>query len=83
MTKQSLSIYDYSYSVFFDTMPNEEMIKQNKSKIIEKNGVHFAEVDSLSSAVINENKKIVHQDGTIQNFPKERLIINRKRILYH
>ena len=47
-------IYDYSYSAFFDKMPNEEILKQNKSKAIEKNGVHFAEVDSTSSAVINK-----------------------------
>ena len=67
-------IYDYSYSAFFDKMPNEEILKQNKSKAIEKNGVHFAEVDSTSSAVINKNKKIMHLDGRTEGLPKERLI---------
>ena len=67
-------VYDYTYSAFFDTMPNEEILKQNKSKAIEKNGVHFAEVDSTSSAVINKNKKIMHLDGRTEDLPKERLI---------
>ena len=67
-------IYDYSYSVDFNITPNEEMIQRNKSKTIEKNGIHYAEVDSLSSSVINENKKIIYKDGRREDMPKERLI---------
>ena len=67
-------IKDYSKSIFFNELPNENTIEQYKSKTIEKNGIHFAEVDTLSCSVINENNKILHQDGTIQDLSKTRLI---------
>ena len=67
-------IYDYSKSVFFDYMPNEEQIKRYESKKVEKNGIHFAEVDTLSCAVIDQNKVIVQIDGNRQDLPKTRLV---------
>lgn len=67
-------IKDYSKSIFFNELPNENTIEQYKSKTIEKNGIHFAEVDTLSCSVISENNKIIHQDGTIQDLPKTSLI---------
>ena len=67
-------IYDYSKSVFFDYMPNEEQIKRYESKKVEKNGIHFAEVDTRSCAVIDQNKVIVQLDGNRQDLPKTRLV---------
>jgi len=67
-------MYDYSKSIYFETMPNEEKIRQNKSKTVEKNGIHYAEVDSFSCSVINQDKKIVHRDGNIEDLPDTRLI---------
>ena len=69
-------IKDYSKSVFLNSSPNENenVFEQYKSKTIEKNGVHYAEVDSLSCSVINKNNKILHIDGTVQDLPKNRLI---------
>ena len=67
-------IYDYSKYVYFQTMPNEETIKQNKSKTVEKNGIHFAEVDSFSCSVINKDKKILHRGGNTEDLPDTRLI---------
>jgi len=67
-------IYDYSYSIDFTITPNEETIKKNKSKTVEINGIHFAEVDSRSCSVINENKTIIHKDFTKEKLPKERFI---------
>lgn len=68
-------IHDYSKSVFLMTIPNEEdIIMKYRSKTVEKNGIHFAEVDTLSCSVINENKKIVYENGTIQDLPNNRLI---------
>lgn len=43
-------------------------------KLLKKNGINYAEVDTLSCSVINENNKILHQDGTIQDLPKTSLI---------
>ena len=68
-------LYDYSYEIqFFNKIPGKNEIEKNKSKTVEDNGIHYAEVDSNSSQVINENKIIVHHDGKRQEFPLKRLI---------
>ena len=67
-------ITDYSYQIFFNTTPGKEQLEANSSKTVEKNGVHYVEVDSLSSSVINENKIIIHKDGNRQELPPKRLI---------
>ena len=67
-------IYDYSKNIQLNTTPNEQIINQNKSKTVEDNGIHYVEVDSLSCHVINQDRKILHMDGSIEDLPKTRLI---------
>ena len=67
-------IYDYSKYIQLNTTPNEQIINQNKSKTVEDNGIHYVEVDSLSCHVINQDRKVLHMDGSIEDLPKTRLI---------
>ena len=67
-------IYDYSKYIQLNQTPNEQIIKANKNKTVEDNGIHYVEVDSCSCHVIDQDKKIYHLDGSIEDLPKTRLI---------
>ena len=67
-------IYDYSKNIQLNTTPNEQIINANKDKTVEDNGIHYIEVDSCSCHVINQDKKIFHYDGGIEDLPNTRYI---------
>ena len=53
-------IYDYNYAIILKDFPKEEQIfGEYKNYTVEKNGVHFVEVEGKNTQVITQNKKIL------------------------
>ena len=59
-------IYDYNYAIKLKDFPKDEQIfGQFKNKTVQKDGVHFVEVEGENTQVITQNKKILTIDNNI------------------
>ena len=65
-------IYDYNYAIKLNDFPKDEQIfGEFKKKTVQKNGVHFVEVEGKNTHIITQNKKILSINGnTIELSPK-------------
>ena len=70
-------IYNKDLLIVLDYAPKNEDLERLKSKykkyIVQKNGIHYIEVDGGSGLPINENKEVLYDTG-IQKLPKDRFI---------
>ncbi len=75
-------IYNKNLEKVLTKIPNEEELKNKyKNYIVEKNGMHKIEVDGQNGLVINENKKVLYDNG-YQKLPKERFVGREYCITY-
>ena len=70
-------IYNKDLQIILDYPPKYEELEYLKSKyekyIVQKNGIHYIEVDGGSGLPINENKEVLYDTGN-QKLPKDRFI---------
>ncbi len=75
-------IYNKNLEKILIKIPNEEELKNKyKDYIVEKNGIHKIEVDGQNGLVINENRKVLYDNG-YQKLPKERFVGREYCITY-
>jgi hypothetical protein len=75
-------IYNKNLEKVLTKIPNEEELKNKyKNYIVEKNGMHKIEVDGQNGLVINENRKVLYDNG-YQKLPKERFVGREYCITY-
>jgi len=64
-------IYDFKYHIKLDHMPDyNEIFNKYKEKIIQKNGIHYVEVDGKTTKVFPKNEK-----------PNNKLFIGREYVI--
>jgi len=84
-------IYNEDLEIILDKSPtNKEeadiILNEYKKYTVEKNGIHYVEVDGKNGFAINENKEVLYDNG-FQKLPKDRFIgreyciTNREQIL--
>ena len=82
-TKLKQIYNDHLHLVLNNTPTDEELKTKYKKYLVEKNGIHFVEVDGRSAIVINENNEVY--DEGIKKFvkiPKDRFIGREYCITY-
>ena len=62
--KKFKHIYDYNYAIKLNDFPkDEEIFGKHLKKTVEKNGVHFADVEGKGTKVITQDEKILLFNG--------------------
>ena len=63
-TTKFKQIYDYNYAIKFKDFPKDEQIfGEFKNKTVQKDGVHFVEVEGKDTQVITQDQKILLMNG--------------------
>ena len=72
-------IYDYSYYDVSGELPTEQYLKEHIDKTIEKDGIHFIEVEGGMTHVITKNREILRYNKT-EPLPKN-IYIGREYVV--
>lgn len=79
-TTKFKQIYDYSYYDVAPQLPTEQYLLEHIDKTVEKNGIHFIEVEGGRTQVITKNREILSRFNYTESLPKK-IYIGREYVV--